>query len=179
MKRFVALATIVLLGAMVYPAAALAGGQQTTAPVAHSREFDSMKALIGAWEGKADMGKGPETFKVTYELTSAGNAILERLFPGTPHEMMTVYYDDGGKLNMTHYCSLGNRPHMELVNSAGSSLEFVLSGKDPGLTSLKEKHMHSLRIAVDGKDSITHTWTLYDNGEKKADEVFKLVRSKR
>ncbi len=39
-------------------------------------------------------------------------------------------------------------------------------------------HMHSLRIAVDGKDNITHNWTLFDNGEKKSVEVIKLVRAK-
>jgi hypothetical protein len=38
--------------------------------------------------------------------------------------------------------------------------------------------MHALTIAVDGKDSITHTWTLYDKGAKKSDVVVKLARTK-
>ncbi len=178
MKKLLAFTMIILMGAMFSPTSVLSGERYMPNPAANSKDFETVKSFIGTWEGRGDMGKGSETIKVTYELTSAGNAILERLFPGTPHEMMTVYYDFEGKLNMTHYCSLGNRPHMQLVNSTPGGLEFVLSEKDPGISSLKEMHMHSLRIAVDGKDNITQNWTLLDNGEKKSVEVIKLVRAK-
>ena len=79
---------------------------------------------------------------------------------------------------MTHYCSLGNQPHMELKNPGDINMMFVLSEKNPGLASLNETHMHALLLAVDGKDSITHTWTLYEKGVKKSDVVVKLVRVK-
>lgn len=46
------------------------------------------------------------------------------------------------------------------------------------VVSLKETHMHALKISPDSKDSITHTWTLYEKGKKKSDVVIKLVRSK-
>src|SRR5574341_1222635 len=146
------------------------------ASVTHSKDFYRMKELVGVWEGKGDMGKGMETLKVAYELTSAGNAVVERFDAGKPHEMVTVYHDFGGKLVMTHYCSLGNQPHMELSNPGGANLMFILSGKRPGLASLNEMHMHALTIAVEGKDSITHTWILYDKGVKKSDVVVNLSR---
>jgi hypothetical protein len=92
--------------------------------------------------------------------------------------MVTVYHDYAGKLVMTHYCSLGNQPHMELMNPGENNLSFVLSQTAPGLISLNEMHMHALTIALDGKDSITHTWTLYDKGVKKSDVVVKLARTK-
>ncbi len=168
---------ITLLGLIFVPLSAYAGEYQKI-PVAHSADFNRMKELAGVWEGKADMGKGIETIKATYELTSAGNAVVERLFAGQPHEMVTVYYDFGGKLGMTHYCSLGNQPHMDLMSSGENSLMFVLSVKNPNLSSVKETHMHALMISFNGKDNITHTWTLYENGEKKADTVIKLVRVK-
>ena len=79
---------------------------------------------------------------------------------------------------MTHYCSLGNQPHMELRNPGGNPMTFVLSEKTPGLASLNEMHMHALTIAFDNKDSITSTWTLYDKGVKKNDVVVKLARTK-
>ncbi len=176
MKR-IPLMILFLLSFALLPLAAGAGEYQKAA-VTHSGDFEKMKELVGVWEGKADMGKGMETIKATYELTSAGNAIVERLFAGQPHEMVTVYHDFGGKLSMTHYCSLGNQPHMDLMKSGGNSMMFVLSEKNPNLSSLKETHMHALKIAVDSKDSITHTWTLYENGEKKSDVVINLVRSK-
>ncbi len=178
MKKLTSLSIIILLALAPGPLAAGAGERQMGAPVTHSKDFERMKELVGVWEGKADMGKGIETLKVSYELTSAGNAILERFAVGQPHEMVTVYHDYNGKLVMTHYCSLGNQPRMELRNPGESAMMFVLSEKDPGLSSLNETHMHALTIAVDGKDSITHTWMLYDKGEKKSQVVLKLTRLK-
>lgn len=177
MKRLASFAIIIILGLISGPMAAYSGEYQKGA-VTHSRDFEKMKELVGVWEGKADMGKGMETIKATYELTSAGNAIVERLFAGQPHEMVTVYYDFKGKLGMTHYCSLGNQPHMELMNPGENSMMFVLSKKNPNLASVKETHMHSLTISFDSKDSITQTWTLYEKGKKKSDVVIKLVRTK-
>ena len=178
MKKIVCFITIILLALAFVPPASHAEEHQMGVPVAHSKDFEKMKELVGVWEGKADMGKGMEQLKVTYELTSAGNAIVERFAAGKPHEMVTVYHDYNGKLTMTHYCSLGNQPHMELMNPGENNMTFVLSEKTPGLASLNETHMHALTIAVDGKDSITHTWTLYDKGAKKSDVVVKFTRTK-
>ena len=177
MKRLVSFAIIIILWLIIGPMAAYSGEYQKGA-VTHSRDFEKMKELVGVWEGKADMGKGMETIKATYELTSAGNAIVERLFAGQPHEMVTVYYDFKGKMSMTHYCSLGNQPHMELMNPGENTMMFVLSKKNPNLASVKETHMHSLTLTFYSKESITQTWTLYEKGKKKSDVVIKLVRTK-
>lgn len=177
MKRLASIAIIIILGLIIGPMTAYSGEYQKGA-VTHSRDFEKMKELVGVWEGKADMGKGMETIKATYELTSAGNVIIERLFAGQPHEMVTVYYDFKGRMGMTHYCSLGNQPHMELMNPGENSMMFVLSKKNPNLVSVKETHMHALTISFDSKDNITQTWTLYEKGKKKSDVVIKLTRTK-
>lgn len=177
MKKLMLLTIVIFLGVVLSPLASYSAEYQK-GTVTHSSDFDKMKELAGVWEGKADMGKGMETIKATYELTSAGNAIVERLFAGQPHEMVTVYHDFKGKLSMTHYCSLGNQPHMELMNPGESAMMFVLSKKNPNLASLKETHMHALTISFDSKDSITQTWTFYEKGKKKSDVVIKLVRTK-
>jgi hypothetical protein len=178
MKKIM-LFTLMILSALVLgPLAASAGEHQMGAPITHSKDFEKMKNLVGVWEGKADMGKGTEQLKITYELTSAGNAIVERFAAGKPHEMVTIYHDYNGRLAMTHYCSLGNQPHMELKNPGENAMTFVLSEKAPGLASLNEMHMHALTIAMDGKDSITQTWSLYDKGAKKSEVVVKLARTK-
>ena len=178
MKKVISFVLVVLLGLVISPLAAHSG-EYGKAAVTHSKDFEKMKELAGVWEGRSEMGgKGPETIKAIYELTSAGNAILERLFVGRPHEMVTVYYDYNGKLSMTHYCSLGNQPHMELMNSGENNMMFVLSEKNPNLASPNEMHMHALKISFDNKDNITHSWTLYEKGEKKADTVITLTRTK-
>jgi hypothetical protein len=168
--------TIVILSAVAFGSSAFAG-EQMGAPVAHSKDFDRMKGLVGVWEGKADMGKGMEQFKVTYELTSAGNAVVEKFAAGQPHEMITVYHDYNGKLVLTHYCSLGNQPHMELTTSGDGTMQFVLSEQAPNLVSLQEMHMHAHGIAIDGKNSMTQTWTLYDKGAKANEVTVKLTRA--
>jgi len=177
MQKLTLLTVVLFLSFLVGPWATYPGEHQKV-PVVHSGDFEKMKGLVGAWEGKADMGKGMEAITATYELTSAGNAIVERLFVGQPHEMVTVYYDFKGKLNMTHYCSLGNQPHMEINNPGKNSMTFVLSRDNPNLASVKEPHMHALNISFDNKDSITQTWTLYDKGKKKSDVTINLVRTK-
>ncbi len=168
--------TIVVLCALAFGSLAFAG-EKMGPPVAHSKDFDRMKELVGAWEGKADMGNGMEQLKITYELTSAGNAIVEKFAAGRPHEMVTVYYDYNGKLGLTHYCSLGNQPHMEIANSGDGSMLFVLSETAPNIVSMKEMHMHAHGIAIDGKNSMTQTWTLYDKGTKVNEVSVKLTRA--
>jgi hypothetical protein len=170
--------TMIVLAVILLGFTGVQAGEKMGPPVNHSKDFNRMKELVGVWEGKADMGKGMETLRITYELTSAGNAIVERFDAGKPHEMVTIYYDYDGKLVMTHYCSLGNQPHMELSNPGEANMMFVLSDKMPGLVSMDEMHMHALTITVNGKDSITQTWTLYDKGAKKSDVVVKLSRVK-
>ena len=177
MKGFVSFTLIVFLGLFLGPLAANSGEYHAGAAT-HSKDFEKMKKLVGVWEGKTDMGKGMVAIKATYELTSAGSAIIERLFVGLPYEMVTVYYDFNGKLTMTHYCSLGNQPHMDLMNPGENNMLFVLSKKNPNLASVKETHMHSLTISFDSKDGITQTWSRYEKGEKESDSVIKLTRSK-
>ena len=178
MKKVMYIAMILFLGSAFSSFNAYSEEHQMSTPVTHTKDFEKMKELVGVWEGKVDMGKGTETLRVSYELTSAGNAIVERFAAGKPHEMVTVYHDFGGKLTMTHYCSLGNQPHMELTGSGGNELVFVLSEKNPGLASLNEMHMHGLKIALEGRDNITNTWTLYDQGVKKSEMPIKLSRIK-
>jgi hypothetical protein len=178
MKKLLGMTIAIVMALTIGPSVVLSEDHQMGAPVTHTKDFEKMKELVGVWEGKIDMGRGMETLRVTYEVTSAGNAIVERFAAGKPHEMVTVYHDFGGKLTMTHYCSLGNQPHMEITASGGNELVFVLSEKNPGLASLNEMHMHGLKIAIDGKDRITNTWTLYDQGVKKSEMPIKLARIK-
>jgi hypothetical protein len=178
MNKAIYVVMLFLLGSVFSSVATHADERQMGTAANHTKDFEKMKELVGVWEGKMDMGKGNETLRVTYDLTSAGNAIVERFAADQPHEMVTVYYDVGGKLNMTHYCTLGNQPHMEITGSGGNDLVFILSEKNTGLASLTEMHMHALRIARDGKDSITNTWTLYDQGVKKSEMPVKLIRVK-
>jgi hypothetical protein len=147
-------------------------------PKQASAEFERMKSLVGTWNGKTDMGQGPVDITVQYRLLAAGSVLEERCFAGTPNEMVTMYYDKEGKLALTHYCMLGNRPAMALKASDAKSLTFDFDACcdiDPK----KESHMHALTIRFDDPDTITSACKSIVDGKESQEHstVFKRVKS--
>ena len=141
-------------------------------------EFVKMKSLVGTWTGKSKMhGDKAQKIKVTYSLTAGGSAIIEKLFPGTPNEMTSVYHLEDGKLCMTHYCMLGNCPKMMLKGSTENSLSFEMKGRD-GISSSKEMHMHALNIIWKDKNHISEDWISHQDGKAAPSAPFELTRKK-
>ena len=51
--------------------------------------------------------------------------LVETIFPGSEHEMITVIHPDGDDLALTHYCMLGNQPQMKAAGKGeGNKVEF-------------------------------------------------------
>ena len=135
-----------------------------------SAALDKIKQLVGTWTGTGgDMGDGK--VEVQYQLTSGGSAVVETLFPGSAHEMTTVYYDEAGKLAMTHYCMLGNHPTMELKKETANELMFE-AGKDNHLEN--QPHMHTLDITFISPDSIEQKWSMIQPGKEGHNTILKL-----
>ena len=126
---------------------------EDTKAVKNSPEFERIKALVGKWSGKVDMGQGPVEMTMEYRVIAAGSVVEERVFPGTPNEMVTMYYDKGGKLAMTHYCMLGNRPQMSLKASDDKSITLDFD-EACGIDAGKECHMHGVKIEFVDADTI-------------------------
>lgn len=139
--------------------------------------FDRIKGLEGTWEGTA--GEGKDTFPVTaqYRITANGTAVMETLFPGTPHEMVTVYTKDGNGVVLTHYCAEGNQPRMKLDAAASKAgeLRFAFAGGD-NIDPARTTHMHGLTLHVLNSDHLEADWTLFKEGQKDKTEVFHLAR---
>ena len=76
--------------------------------------LDRLKKLAGTWVEADDKGQPTDTIVSVFKVTSNGSAVQETIFPGSDHEMVTVYYIDGPDLVLTHYCALGNQPHLKL-----------------------------------------------------------------
>src|SRR5215467_580179 len=151
--------------------------EQPAKPAQVSPEFERMKSLVGTWKGKADMGQGPVEMTVQYRLLANGTVLEERVFVGTPNEMLTMYYDQGGKLALTHYCIMGNRPGMVLKSSDEKTLKFdfdEMCGIDPA----KESHMHALTIRFDSPDSITTSCKALIDGKPIEEHATTLKRVK-
>ncbi|HEY5909882.1 MAG TPA: hypothetical protein VJA21_04680 [Verrucomicrobiae bacterium] len=166
-------ATLLLAGSV----GVQAGGPAKTASASPSPEFERMKGLVGAWKGKTDMGQGPIEMTVEYRLIAAGSVLEERVFSGTPNEMVTMYFDRGGKLALTHYCMLGNRPAMLLKSSDAKTLTFDFDATC-GIDTTKESHMHALTITFDDADTITTSCKAYMDGKETEDHAVTLKRVK-
>lgn len=169
---FLALAALVA----VVPAVKVLADEGMPAPKMPA-EFDKLKSLVGTWKGTADMHGKTTDVTNTFELTSGGSAILEKVCAGSDHEMVSVYCADGGKMKMTHYCSLGNHPEMSLKKSTDSEMDFEMKG-NAGIKSAKDMHMHGMDITWKDPDHITESWYLYSDGKKMSTSPFELARVK-
>jgi hypothetical protein len=138
--------------------------------------FEKLKALNGEWRGTVQTKDGPPV-TVTYRTTSNGNAVLEDLFPGTGHEMITVYHLDGDALVLTHYCALGNQPRMSLTKSDPGELVFDFAG-GANVKPEVDAHMHSARIWLRDADHVESEWVVYQSGRRLDSKKFFLERQK-
>lgn len=168
MKTFIAL--VIFCAASV----TFAAKEHDHAPVKVSPEFENMKALVGTWEGKTKMDGKDQDLKVIYELTSGGTAIVEKMNPGTPMEMVTVYANNGKNVYATHYCALGNQPQMTLKHSKDHLFAFEMVGTK-GVSNKKEMHMHSVTLTLDG-NKLKQEWTNYKDGKKGDVATFELTK---
>lgn len=173
MKRTVAALITFALAAC---GSAFAGMEHEAAAKKHVA-FEALKALEGTWTGKAGHAGG-ETSDATivYKMTGAGSVLAERLFPGTPHEMVTMYHLDGDDVVLTHYCAAGNQPRMKLASSDGKSFAFAFAGG----TNIKEgdTHMHDGKLTILGADRMKAEWTGWSGGKADHTMVFELTRRK-
>ena len=154
---------------------AVYAGEHSLGPYSGSKGFERMKELAGVWEGTSNMGKQGERVRVEYRLSSAGSTIVETLLPGTPHEMVSVYFDNKGQLTMTHYCALRNQPRMKLQKADAQNLNFVFAG-GTNIDPKKDAYMRSLTITFVDKNHIIEKWTLFKEGKEQETSVFELSR---
>jgi len=104
---------------------------------------------------------------VTYRLASGGSVVEETLFPGTPHEMISMYHVVDGELVLTHYCAMANQPRMRLDRkaSAPERLVFAFDG-GTNFDPAKDTHGHS------GRESGRTGCTQCDNSDDRGGEQF-------
>ena len=142
-------------------------------------QFEQLKKLEGEWVGEFAHGEGPKNeTTVRYKLTGAGSALVEHLFEGTGHEMITVYHLDGDRLILTHYCAAQNQPRMCAKPSDDTktiAFEF-LDGTN--MDAATDMHMHNATIEFIDDDHFKSEWTSYDDGKPSGKAVFEMKRKK-
>lgn len=140
--------------------------------------FARLKGLAGEWKVEETMGGHPaHPGKVSYRVTANGSVVMETLFPGTDHEMISMYHLDGDDLRLTHYCAAKNQPHLKLDKSASTpdALVFAFDG-GTGFDPAKDFHMHSGRVVFRDGGRIESEWDGYHGPRKMHTAKFSLSR---
>jgi len=150
-------------------AVSLASNEQPAAS-----KLDLIKGLVGTWVEADENGNPTEEIVSVYRVTAGGSAVIETLFPGSDHEMISMYCMDGKDLILTHYCVLGNAPTYR-----GERTEDGFSWKCLGARNLEAHegaHMHEGRTQLVDQDHIRGTWLQTENGKVSYEAAFNLVR---
>jgi hypothetical protein len=156
-------------------AACNSAGVRPASP-ASAEQFERLKSLAGDWV-TLEGGEAPPGSLVRYEVTSAGSALLETLFAGTPNEMRTVYYLDRGELVLVHYCAAGNQPRMRAVPA--TSPDEIAFDFDGGSNVDLERglHMHAAKFLFSDPAHLATEWTHWQDGKPAGTVRFVLARS--
>ena|ERR1051326_1144294 len=125
------------------------------------KSFDKLKTLAGSWQGSYE-GK---PMQATLRVTSMGNAIEHEMKGEGPDDPITMFYLDGDRLLLTHYCDAGNRPRMAgKLSPDGKTLEFDLV--DVGnYSSTQGGHMQHAVFNIIDANHHTEEWTFFLEGK--------------
>jgi len=173
--RFAVLAAVVLSAASV--SAAPASAPTPARPALAS--LQKFKTLAGEWVAAEDgdmVKKGDLVAR--YAVTASGSAVVETVFPGSEHEMVTVYHADGPDLVLTHYCMEGNQPRMRARGAQGSRFDFAYDG-GTNIDPKRDRHMHSATFDLASADEIRSEWSELAEGKPVFVARLHLVRKAR
>ena len=158
--------SLILLGLLVAFGAPAVAGEHDHAAAAGPPALERFRALAGEWVAAEDgemVTKGDLVAR--YRVTAGGSAVIETLFPGTPHEMVTVYHGDGQDLVLTHYCLEGNQPKMRARGAgAAERVDFAFDG-GANVDPATSRHMNSASFRFLGPDEIESEWTEIEAGK--------------
>lgn len=133
------------------------------------KSFERLKALAGTWEGR--MTTHPRVAEidgtlttVTFRVTSMGNTLMHEMTGvGRPDDPITMFYLDGDRLELTHYCDADNRPRMIAKASAdGQKIDFELLDVKG---NMEYGHMHGAVFTIVDGNHHTEDWT-FMRGDK-------------
>jgi hypothetical protein len=181
LRRFLALG---LLTAWMVTLSPASHGEDKSAPKLPTpptnAALEKMKKLAGTWLLADAEGKPTEQIASIIKVTAGGSVVHETLFPGQPHEMVSVYTVDGPDLIMTHYCVLGNQPRMKAdPNSPANQIVWRFAG-GTNFDPKKDKHMHEATLTIVDEDRLEVNGVGWENGAPAKEMCcgLKLVRKK-
>jgi hypothetical protein len=135
-----------------------------------AKAFDKMKLLAGTWEGKTADG---HAVSEKFQVMSAGGSLMSDL--NAEEAMTSMFYLDGDRLMMTHFCPSKNQPRMKAtISPDGSTITFDFLDAT-NLATAETGHMHRAIYILSAPDSLAEEWTWRQSG-KESKERFELHR---
>ena len=153
------------------------------------KSFDKLKTLAGNWQASVttdppqkEMGDGVMG-QVSLRVTSRGNALVHEMGeagkqddPTRYDHPVTMFYLDGDRLLLTHYCDAGNRPRMVArVSPDGKTVEFDFL--DVAGNTQYGHMQHAVFTFIDANHH-TEDWTFQLKGDKVFRAHMDLQRAK-
>ena len=135
--------------------------------------LNRFKSMVGTWEGKSADG---DTNEVTYQLMADGTAVMGEIHNGSGN-MTSMFYVDGGRLLMTHFCPAGNQPRMVATISPDLtevSFDFLDA---TNLATPNAGHMHSAVYLFSDDNHYSEEWT-WKQERKEAKFHYEMQRKK-
>jgi len=149
--------TIVLALILSHQSPPAAGPPPAPAPL------ERFKAMKGSWDADID-GDGKPDMTVDYRIVGTGSAVVETIFGGTDHEMVTVYHMNGKELMCTHYCAAGNQPRLVATKVEKESVAFEM--KDiTNLADPKAMHMNAATFTFNADGTVRSVWRSTADGK--------------
>jgi hypothetical protein len=139
--------------------AGLAGLRQSAAAPASAEAFVQLKALAGHWEEQKSSG---DKSTLDIALTAGGTTLIETFHGvegGKPVEMITMYYLDGDRVKLTHYCMAGNQPTMRGSYAPETKTLTFDFENATNMKSVNDGHMHHAVYKFIDNDHFQTTWT--------------------
>jgi hypothetical protein len=187
--RFMLSVVLMSLSTVVFAQSVAQSVAQSDAQSDAQKSFDKLKTLAGTWQASIttdppvpEMGNGL-VGQVSLRVTSRGNALVHEMSQaGKPEDPakydhpVTMFYLDGDRLLLTHYCDAGNRPRMAArVSPDGKTVEFDFLDV---AGSTQYGHMyHALFTFIDANHH-TEDWTFKLKGDKLMHAHLDLERTK-
>ena len=157
------------------------------APSEAQKSFTEIKTLAGNWKGQVTVnppmqGMENTSMEVSMRVTSRGNALVHEMKeagkaddPTKTDHPLTMFYLDGDKLTLVHYCDAGNRPRMVARTSPdGKTVEFDFL--DVSGSTKYGNMQHAVFTVVDANHHI-EDWTFLMPGDKPVHARMDLTRA--
>jgi hypothetical protein len=152
------------------PASASAQGGRAT--------LEKLKFLEDQWIG-IDSERTGQPWLATYRVVAGGSVVMETIYTRHVPDMVSMYYLDGERLLLDHYCFLGNQPRMQAATVTADPN--VVTFQFLGITNLLSpmaNHDHGLVMSFEDSDHYMQDWTFRWDG-KDSDFVWHFRRARR